>query len=144
MVKKRHSLVRLHQLYARNYLRLSSLVPAEVAEGARWHLHLSSSIELGLKLVEQTKYTQIIEIQRWLPATNWLQIPSISVRLYHDARMAEVLSGQQISQLLPVYDWQTAQSVFAKDRYQANLFLAEILECLAPKRLQSLMAAVKE
>ncbi|WP_169306973.1 DUF1249 domain-containing protein [Ferrimonas sediminicola] len=144
MAKRRDSLVRLHALYGRNYLRLLPLIPDDVRPGDRWHMRLAPRIEVGLTLVEQTQYTQVVQIQRWLPASSWLTIPTLSVRLYHDARMAEVLSGQQISGLSPLYDWQTAKLWLAQDRFQTNLFLAEILECLSPHRLKSMAAEVRE
>ena len=144
MAKRRDSLARLHALYGRNYLRLLPLIPEDAKPGERWHMRLSSQIEVGFTLVEQTRYTQVLQIQRWVPASSWLTIPSMSVRMYHDARLAEVLSGQQISGLSPLYDWQTAKLWLAQDRFQTNLFLAEILECLSPHRLKAMVAEVRE
>ncbi|USD37055.1 MULTISPECIES: DUF1249 domain-containing protein [Ferrimonas] len=144
MAKGRHSLAKLHALYGRNYLRLLPLVPETVSQGQHWHLNLAPNVELGFCLLEQTRYTQVLQIQRWLPSSAWLTLPTMSVRMYHDAQLAEVLSGQQISGLWPVYDWKTAKLLLARDRFQTNLFLAEILECLAPHRLKSMAAVVRE
>jgi len=62
---------------------------------------------------------------------SWLQAPTMSVRLYHDARMAEVLSYQKQGRFKPSYEYPN-QKMFQRDeKAQLNHFLGEWLNyCL--------------
>ena len=64
-------------------------------------------------------------------STSWLQAPTMSVRLYHDARMAEVLSYQKQGRFKPSYEYPN-QKMFQRDeKAQLNQFLGEWLNyCL--------------
>jgi len=55
----------------------------------------------------------------------------LQVRLYHDARMAEVCVSQQISRLQPSYHYPNAKMHHRDEKEQCNHFLGEWLRfCL--------------
>ena len=54
--------------------------------------------------------------------------PAMVVRLYHDARMAEVISSQDIKQIKPRYDYPNAAMHHPDEKQQINLFLKEWLQ----------------
>lgn len=58
--------------------------------------------------------------------------PRMSIRLYHDARMAEVISSQDIHQVKPRYDYPNKHMHQQDEKQQINQFLNEWLHlCLA-------------
>jgi hypothetical protein len=55
----------------------------------------------------------------------------MSIRLYHDARLAEVLTTQDIRQVKPRYDYPNIQMHQQDEKQQTNQFLNEWLHlCL--------------
>ncbi|RLV60483.1 DUF1249 domain-containing protein [Parashewanella curva] len=113
-------------LCGRNYHALLRWLPVEADIGDTWSVS-RGSVQLEAQLFENTKYTQLIEIRRSFPANNYIKQPKVLVRLYHDAQLAEVLSSQQIYQLLPVYDYPNPKMHQTNEKYQMNAFLSELL-----------------
>jgi uncharacterized protein YqiB (DUF1249 family) len=57
--------------------------------------------------------------------------PVVQVRLYHDAKMAEVISAQNIGSLKPSYQYPNTKMYQKNEKEMVNLFLAEWLQfCL--------------
>ncbi|WP_133408066.1 DUF1249 domain-containing protein [Parashewanella tropica] len=115
-------------LCGRNYHELLRWLPAQIELGQSYVVS-GSTAKLEVQLVENTKYTQLIEIRRPLSSSahNYIKQPKVSVRLYHDAQLAEVLSSQQIYHLLPVYDYPNPEMHQTNEKYQMNAFLSELL-----------------
>jgi uncharacterized protein YqiB (DUF1249 family) len=62
--------------------------------------------------------------------------PRMSIRLYHDARMAEVISSQDIHQVKPRYDYPNKHMHQQDEKQQINQFLNEWLHlCLTHGRV---------
>lgn len=86
-----------------------------------------------LRVREQTPYTSLVEmsVQEGPATPAWLAAPTLLVRLYHDARMAEVVSfaGFRTAQLRGEA---ASRALFHNDeKVQWNGFLAEWLRyCL--------------
>lgn len=58
--------------------------------------------------------------------------PRMTIRLYHDARMAEVLSSQDVRQIKPRYDYPNTKMHQQDEKQQINQFLNEWLQlCLS-------------
>ncbi|SHH95124.1 DUF1249 domain-containing protein [Ferrimonas marina] len=127
------SLDALLRLCSRNYRSLTGLL----LEGRRrqgddqrcfeWR-HAQEPVTLRLELHEQTRYTEVVTIERLAPPLPFVDPPRMEVRLYHDARVAEVLTGQHFSRFLPVYPYPNAKMLQRDEKFQVNLFLAELLE----------------
>jgi uncharacterized protein YqiB (DUF1249 family) len=63
--------------------------------------------------------------------------PLMEVRLYHDAKVAEVLSCQRISKLEPSYEYPNLKMHQRNEKQMVNIFLAEWLQfCLQQKKIQ--------
>jgi uncharacterized protein YqiB (DUF1249 family) len=57
--------------------------------------------------------------------------PVVKVRLYHDAKMAEVISAQNIGSLQPSYRYPNIKMYQKNEKEMVNIFLAEWLQfCL--------------
>jgi len=83
----------------------------EVLERFKYTTSLSVSLDSGLHLGDS----------RWLPT------PALEVRLYHDARVAEVMAQRGAKPMRGVYEYPNGQMYQADEKKQLNLFLAEWL-----------------
>ncbi|QIZ77773.1 DUF1249 domain-containing protein [Ferrimonas lipolytica] len=132
-MKQRYSpkVAELLALCTRNYASLQRLltqarrVNGEL-ERFHWH-HKTQAITIELALCEQTKYTEVVKLTRHDESTKHLDAPSIDLRLYHDAQLAEVLTGQHFSRFLPVYPYPNASMLQRNEKFQVNLFVTELL-----------------
>ena len=139
----------------RNYILLQSIMKTKHNENC-WQFnivetHLRSHI-IEIKLVERCPYTTIIKIKHIINdkvsgsgATNTqegktdsesrnkknspqlITEPEMSVRLYHDANMAEVLSCQSIAKIQPSYTYPNKKMHQKNEKEQWNKFLGEWL-----------------
>ncbi|WP_105102147.1 DUF1249 domain-containing protein [Microbulbifer pacificus] len=133
-----------------NYLRLCKLMP-ELASNHCWRYQVPGGT-LEVAVLERSRYTTEVCLQASAgtarknsagkdnagESNDWLQPPPITVRLYHDARMAEVVAvdGQG-----PVggdglnFSYPNPAMHNEDERQQVNRFLSEWLaHCLANGR----------
>lgn len=116
-----------------NYLRLTQLLAAQLngqsdelrfmvsPDNHQW-LHL-------LRVLERSPYTTTLQFTQTLVSstTNWLQLPRLTVRMYHDAKLAEVLAWEGHKRLRPRYDYPNRAMYHADEKLQVNQFLGELL-----------------
>lgn len=121
-------------LCGRNYGYMLKWLPLDIAIGQSWQLKGELGI-LVVRILENTKYTQLVEISRPLATGEFVNTPKVLVRIYHDAKLAEVLTGQQIYQLRPVYDYPNLRMYHSDEKYQVNAFLEELLKIGNQQRL---------
>ncbi len=77
-------------------------------------------------------YTTLVTIEQTAPAISYWSLPSMTVRLYHDAMVAEVCSSQQIFRFKARYDYPNKKLHQRDEKHQINQFLADWLRyCLA-------------
>ncbi|MBR9727667.1 DUF1249 domain-containing protein [Shewanella intestini] len=114
-------------LCARNYCYILKWLPDEAVVNDNWTVKGEFGC-LNVKLIENTKYTQLIDISRELPTSYFFKPPSAQVRIYHDAQLAEVLTSQQIFRLKPVYDYPNFYMHQSDEKYQVNAFLEDLLK----------------
>jgi uncharacterized protein YqiB (DUF1249 family) len=114
-------------LCGRNYALLLRWLPDALALDAPVSVRGKHGL-LKITLLENTRYTQLVEISRPLGKTPLIADPKVLVRIYHDAKLAEVLTGQQISLLSAVYDYPNLRMYQSDEKYQVNAFLEELLK----------------
>ncbi|MCG9728574.1 DUF1249 domain-containing protein [Shewanella sp. Isolate13] len=114
-------------LCGRNYMHIQRWLTLEPSEGKQWRVRGEFG-QLDVCLLENTRYTQLVQISRCVGSNEWLTTPKVSVRIYHDAKLAEVLTSQQIYQLRPVYDYPNMHMHHRDEKYQVNAFLEELLK----------------
>jgi uncharacterized protein YqiB (DUF1249 family) len=74
----------------------------------------------------------LVAIEQTVPAVSYWSLPSMTVRLYHDAMVAEVCSSQQIFRFKARYDYPNKKLHQRDEKHQINQFLADWLRyCLA-------------
>jgi len=122
-----------------NYLRLNKLMPNfELGYETSFLISSDSSTSTALrrariylKVVESFKYTSTVEVIQEGLSPDWIQPPSMLVRLYHDARSAEVTCYQNQKRIQGRYEYPNPQMRMPDEKAQLNQFLAEWLtHCL--------------
>ena len=119
-----------------NYLRLVKLAP-DLDDHEQRVLALivaDRSVTVRIRLLERGPYTSLIEVSQhpWLDGLVFdLPAPRLLVRMYHDARSAEVVEFQAGRQFRPVYPYPNDEMRQRDEKAQINRFLAEYLSaCL--------------
>lgn len=84
---------------------------------------------------EQTAYTTLLSLSQADDAgdslDHWCQLPQLQLRLYHDARVVEVVACQGIWRLRPRYGYPNKRMLQQDEKAQWNRFLTEWLShCL--------------
>lgn len=118
-----------------NYLRLLRLMPDMRSDACERRVALSQGdLSLGvlrLEVLECCPYTTTVEISQQ-HCLSWLPVPKMEVRVYHDARMAEVVRAENARRFRGIYAYPNAHMHQPDEKSQLNLFLGEWLShCLA-------------
>lgn len=115
-----------------NYRRLLQLLPdldhCDLREFQVAHGELP--ITISLQVEERFNYTTTLRVSQWQEQESWLGKSELVVRLYHDAKLAEVI-GERRRQLSGRYQYPNKQMHQPDEKLQLNAFLAEWLShCL--------------
>jgi uncharacterized protein YqiB (DUF1249 family) len=118
-----------------NYMRLHRLrkleaggQPVSEFELRRQDLYLG---RVRIKVLQVAKFTETLLLEQIHNAGRWLNNPQLTVRVYHDAAMAEVISCYRDSQIAPVNDYPNRFMHHPDEKVQVNSFLADWLDyCL--------------
>lgn len=115
-----------------NYLRLMMLFPTlREQDASMFGIVLGGQAQrVRLEVRERGPYTTLIEI-RQSPRVPWNPRPLMQVRLYHDARSAEVVEFHGARHFRAVYDYPNRDMHQPDEKAQVNRFLTEFLSmCL--------------
>ncbi len=86
---------------------------------------------LRLETLEASPYTSLVRVVQEA-GPSWSGGPELVVRVYHDARLAEVISARNTGHLQGVYPWPNPQMYQPDEKQQLNQFLGEWLRhCMA-------------
>jgi uncharacterized protein YqiB (DUF1249 family) len=118
-----------------NYIRLKKLMPNFELDGETSFLISGDQdgeasprqARIHLKVTESFPYTSTVEVTQKGLCPDWIQPPSMVVRLYHDARSAEVTSYQNQKRIEGKYEYPNPQMRMPDEKAQLNQFLAEWL-----------------
>ncbi len=113
-----------------NFVRLQRLLNGAVDSEFQfcWIDQHQNQIDVDIKIIERFKYTTTIQLTKTLhsvPAP--LNSVELTVRIYDDARMAEVVTLSQGKQLAGVYRYPNEKMYQIDEKEQANHYLAEWL-----------------
>lgn len=113
--------VSLMDLYESNYIRLRKLLPDLAVLEDSVISRSAGHMDLYLKVIERSRYTSTVYLSYCFPTDHGLQMePNLKIRIYHDARLAEVLAGHLHHGRL-VLDDLPSDALFEK--WQLNRFL---------------------
>lgn len=117
-----------------NYWRLIKLLAGAaqddyrfmVSRGQRQWLH-------RLQVIERSRYTLTLVLSmESSQSSSWLKMPRLTVRIYEDAQLAEVLAWEGHKRLRPRYAYPNPLMYQHDEKLQINQFLGEWLTlCLA-------------
>ena len=133
--KYRPHLPTLMALCEINYMLLLRILADKEQVGEQRCFFISDFLSYRITVNEVTKYTTLITINQEANIRGYnlteLFRPKMVVRLYHDARMAEVISNQDVQQIKPRYDYPNDKMHLPDEKQQVNYFLKEWLQlCL--------------
>ncbi|WP_448569303.1 DUF1249 domain-containing protein [Thalassotalea ganghwensis] len=117
-----------------NYMMLIRLLADKEQVGECREFFISDFLSYEVEVNEVTRYTSLVTLsQRCEPLFKSNHhsrciSPKMVVRLYHDARMAEVISNQDINRIQPRYDYPNANMHLPDEKQQINEFLKEWLQ----------------
>ncbi len=113
-------LAELMRIYETNYAKLNALLPNQPSVGdSRSYQVIALSYQLDV--VEVTKYTTLIDVSQ-CDENPVFPLPKMTVRLYHDARVAEVCASEQISRVQARYDYPNKKMMQKDEKLQLNRF----------------------
>jgi len=119
-------------MYEDNFIKLRKLIPHlnEIEQSA---MSISPGhMNLYLKIVERSKFTTTLRLSYHFSKNSKIRLePNLKIRIYHDAGLAEVMSGKLHHGRL-VLDHLPADAL--KQKWQLNRFLNKWLKyCLRQK-----------
>jgi uncharacterized protein YqiB (DUF1249 family) len=131
----RLDLVELQATCASNYVQIMRLLPdmREYLGTRRVALTQGEQLlgVLALEVLEACPYTTTVQL-RQEHSLPWLPVPPLQVRVYHDARMAEVVAADRERYIRTTYPYPNAAMHQPDEKTQLNHFLGEWLgHCLA-------------
>lgn len=118
-----------------NYFRLRKLFPL-LAEGRELHIAMppQNTTRFVVAVLENTLFTTLLGVRqegggsaKQLP---WLVAPAMRVRLYHDAKLAEVVACDRATQVWPRHHYPNERMFQPDEKAQWNRFLGEWLTAL--------------
>ena len=84
----------LMDLYECNYINMRRLLPVTPQTPVDWVSRIPGSLDLHLRLVERFRYTsELVLTYEFIQNGAKLTEPNLRIRVYHDARLAEVMAA---------------------------------------------------
>lgn len=119
----------LMDLYDENYILLKRLIPDLDSMPVQAESRVEDSPTLYLIIEERNKYTTTVSITYFFEASDGERTanPDLHVRIYHDARQAEVLSCGRIGSI-PIGILGFMGSSVLDYKWESNLFLEKWLK----------------
>lgn len=117
-----------------NFLRVLKLMPdLDSVDQRDFAVSLASgqTVRLRLLVTERCRYTTMIELHQLQGTHAWSPRAQFDLRLYHDARMVEVVSYRRQRAVEGRYDYPNQRMFQRDEKSQLNSFLGEWLShCL--------------
>ena len=119
--------------FERNYSYLRDILPEIIELSSGVLVYRDSLKVVKIQCLEVSRYTTLISLN--LTFTECPQIPPVemTIRLYHDAEVADVISYQNITRLIAPY-FSAKKETDQDHKRQANVLLYELLSGCVKKR----------
>lgn len=130
----RVNLARQQSVCESNFLRIMKLLPGlgDKDDHRLTVRHGSHEVCMHVHVQERAPYTTSVKMSLNAQWDEWLPLPEMQVRLYHDVHMAEVISAQKTRRFQPVYHYPNDRMMLPDEKEQLNRFLSEWLDfCLS-------------
>lgn len=119
--------------FERNYAFLREIFPEIIELNSETLIYRDNLKNVKIHCLEVSRYTTLISLSLTFTECPQIAPVEMTIRLYHDAEVADVISYQNISRLVAPYfseDKDTEQN----HKRQANILLYELLSGCAKKR----------
>ena len=118
----------LHEEFELNYRRLNRIMGKtdEVGYSTSYILDEISDRAVSLYVIEVTKYTSLVRISAPKLGPAWLADIDLKVRVYRDAKMAEVVEWCK-DRTIPFVLSEPSRMQSRDEKWQWNVFLSELL-----------------
>ncbi|ACE85341.1 DUF1249 domain-containing protein [Cellvibrio japonicus] len=116
-----------------NYYRIQKLLAGMQSDDYRFMVSRGSTQWLHhIQVIERSRYTTTLVLTlQSSQASEWLKMPRLTVRIYLDACLAEVLAWEGHKRLRPRYHYPNPAMYQTDEKLQINQFLGEWLKlCL--------------
>lgn len=124
-------LANLQAVCEANYGRLMALLPEVDSQDMEYQFDAAQGSVFTIRILSCEPYTTTLEMSQCQNGLPDYFRPQMQVRIYHDARMAEVLGFQHMGRFRSSYDYPNRLMHQKNEKELVNLFLAEWLEfCL--------------
>lgn len=110
----------LMRTYETNYAKLNALLPKPASVG-EVRCYQAADLIYQLQVLEVTKYTTLVEICQSDDISTF-SLPVMSVRLYHDARVAEVCASDQLTRIAARYEYPNHKMVQKMRKHKSTVF----------------------
>ncbi|PKM17559.1 MAG: DUF1249 domain-containing protein [Gammaproteobacteria bacterium HGW-Gammaproteobacteria-15] len=117
-------------LCERNYAQLNRYLAEDATPGQATVIQVSDLHCYRISVTDVARFTTTLQIELTDERDVYFR-PSFVVRLYHDARVAEVLACQQISGFKARYDYPNLDMLLPDEKRQINLLLRDWLKLCA-------------
>lgn len=120
--------------FERNYTYLQEVFPDIIQLDSDALIYRDDLKSIKIHCLEVSRYTTLISLN--LCFTECPQIPPVemTIRMYHDAEVADVIAYQNISRLVAPY-FSEQKETHQNHKRQANILLYELLSGCMRKRL---------
>ncbi|NOY71034.1 MAG: DUF1249 domain-containing protein [Gammaproteobacteria bacterium] len=125
----KYTVSKLIKLYESNYERLSIIMPSLDMTETDVDLTVQGITGLVVRVLEHCKYTTIVKLSiAYDHDTRFGTSMVMTVRIYYDAQVAEVMSYQGCGRLKSRYHYPNETMFMPREKLQVNQFLKECLE----------------
>lgn len=121
-----------------NYVCMLKLLPDCDTQELSYEFDVSNSMKYRIQIIDSSRYTSTVEMAQINTNSPLFMQPQMTIRLYHDAKVAEVLSTHSTSRLKPVYEYPNLQMHQRNEKHMVNVFLAEWLHFCLTQRVASI------
>ena len=121
------SLPGLQAVCEANYARLLRLLPDCDTLDLSYNFDVKGYGKYRISILDSSRYTSTLKFEQVAQSVPEYLRPSMEVRLYHDAQMAEVLTSQRIGAIKPSYQYPNLKMHQPNEKEMVNHFLSELL-----------------
>lgn len=122
-------------LYERNFSGLTDLLPSLPHRQGSFAIVISGFPLIRIEILDQNPYTTTIQIRQSMAAgQSWVCDLVMKVRIYYDARVAEVIAYQGAYALQAFYPYPNPKMFQPYEKRRVNKFLAEWLHFCAKRQ----------
>lgn len=115
----------LMRLYETNYAKLNALLPGQHEVGDLRTFQVQTQV-YQISVLEVTRYTTLVDVSQCDKVPTF-PLPHMTVRLYHDAKVAEVCTSERIKVTKACYEYPNKRMMQKDEKHQLNQFLGEWL-----------------